>query len=111
MTPQQTSLFDLRDPVAERLLREMNPWWQGLGVPQLQPVKRWAFEPLLRGLRSQLAPVVVLRGPRQVGKSTLLAQVIEELLAGGVEPQRILRVQFDDLKLLRRHGQPILEIV
>lgn len=107
----QLPLFDLRDPVAERLLREMNPWWQGLPVPNLQPIRRWAYELLVRGVQSQLAPIVVLRGPRQVGKSTLQAQVIDDLLGKGVDPRRILRVQFDDLDLLRRRRQPILEIV
>ncbi|MDE2082814.1 MAG: ATP-binding protein [Burkholderiales bacterium] len=111
MPSPQATLFDLNDPVSERLLREMNPWWQGLGVPNLQPVRRWAYESLLRGLNSQLAPVVVLRGPRQVGKSTLQAQVIDELLRQGVDPRHILRVQFDDVKPLHRREQPILEVV
>ena len=111
MSPSQASLFDLRDPVSERLLREMNPWWQGMGVPNLQPVRRWAYDSLLRGLRSQLAPVIVLRGPRQVGKSTLQAQVIDELLNTGTDPRHILRVQFDDVRALHKREQPILEIV
>jgi predicted AAA+ superfamily ATPase len=110
MSATQEPLFALRDPLAERLLREMNPWWQGLPVPNLQPVKRWAYASLLRGLNSRLAPVLVLRGPRQVGKSTLQNQVIDELLRQGVDPRRILRVQFDDLQL-RRKREPILEIV
>lgn len=96
MPATQEPLFALRDPLAERLLREMNPWWQGLPVPNLQPVKRWAYASLLRGLNSRLAPVLVLRGSRQVGKSTLQNQVIDELLRQGVDPRRILRVQFDD---------------
>ena len=111
MSSPQASLFNLSDPVSERLLREMNPWWRGIGVPNLQPVRRWAYDSLLRGLRSQLAPVIVLRGPRQVGKSTLQAQVIDELLRAGVDPRFILRVQFDDVKALHKRQQPILEIV
>ena len=111
MISPKAAPFDLCDPVTQRLLRDMNPWWQGHAVPNLQPVRRWAFDPLVRGLRSQLAPVVVLRGPRQVGKSTLLAQVIDDLLRSGVEPRRILRVQFDDLRPLHRPEQPILEVV
>lgn len=110
MSPTQASLFTARDPGAERLLREMNPWWRGLPVPRLQPVRRWAFASLLRGLSSNLAPVMVMRGPRQVGKSTLQAQVIDELLRQGVDPRRILRVQFDDLPL-HRGREPILEVV
>jgi predicted AAA+ superfamily ATPase len=107
----QAPLFDLRDPVSERLLRDMNPWWQGLPIPNLQPIRRWAYDSLARGMQSQLAPIVVLRGPRQVGKSTLQNQVIADLLARGADPLRILRVQFDDLKPLHRREQPILEIV
>lgn len=107
----QAPLFDLRDPLSERLLREMNPWWQGLPIPNLQPIRRWAYDSLVRGMQSQLAPIVVLRGPRQVGKSTLQNQVIADLLARGIDPLRILRVQFDDLKPLHRRETPILEIV
>ncbi len=80
-------------------------------MPNLQPVRRWAYDSLLRGLHSQLAPVIVLRGPRQVGKSTLQAQVIDELLRTGVDARHILRVQFDDVRALHKREQPILEIV
>ena len=73
-------------------------------------MRRWAFGPLKEGLERGLAPVVVLRGPRQVGKTTLLVQIIEELLARGVKPERMLRVQFDELPELRRVESPILEL-
>jgi uncharacterized protein len=55
----------------------------------------------------------VMRGPRQIGKTTLQFQVIEQLLESGVEPQRILRVQFDELPAFRAttSSQPILDIV
>jgi predicted AAA+ superfamily ATPase len=95
----------------ERRLRDANPWWQGdrtFGVPA---IKRWAYAPVLKGLTKGLAPVTVVRGPRQVGKTTLLNQVIEQLLDDGVEPRRIFRVQFDDLPGLRRLETPILELV
>ncbi len=73
-------------------------------------MRRWAFRPVLEGLKSGLAPAVVLRGPRQVGKTTLLNQIIEALLDDGVEPQRIFRVQFDELPRLRELTEPILEL-
>jgi hypothetical protein len=73
-------------------------------------MRRWAFDPILRGLRGGPAPVTVLRGPRQVGKTTLLAQAIDQLLEEGVAPIRIFRVQFDDLPELRRLDSPILEL-
>jgi len=57
-----------------------------------------------------MASITVLRGPRQVGKTTLLEQVIDKLLDEGVNPKRILRVQFDELELLKKIHEPILEL-
>lgn len=106
----QLELFKLLGQGLERTLRDMNPWWQGDPVAGVPPIRRWAYGPVLDGLRSRLSPAVVLRGPRQVGKSTLLAQVIQSLLAQGVAPKRILRVQFDDLPDLKRLASPITEL-
>jgi hypothetical protein len=39
--------------------------------------------------------IEILRGPRQVGKTTALYQVIEDLLARGVPPRDVLFVRFD----------------
>ncbi|MCP5522058.1 MAG: ATP-binding protein [Verrucomicrobiales bacterium] len=106
----QLELFKLLSKGLERTLRDMNPWWQGDPIPAVPPIRRWAYEPVLGSLRSQLSPAVVLRGPRQVGKSTLLAQVIDSLLAEGISPRRIFRVQFDDLPDLKRLSSPITEL-
>lgn len=106
----QLELFKLLSTGLERTLRDMNPWWQGDPVPVVPPIRRWAYEPVLGGLRSQLSPAVVLRGPRQVGKSTLLAQVIDSLLSGGIAPKRIFCVQFDDLPELKRLASPMTEL-
>lgn len=73
--------------------------------------RRWAFHTLLRKLETRLAPAVVLRGARQVGRTTLQEQVIRHLLdEQGVSPQRILRVQFDDIPSLAGLKAPILAI-
>jgi hypothetical protein len=69
------------------------------------------FESILRRLDARVAPALVLRGARQVGKTTLQEQVIQYLLnERGVAPARILRVQFDELPSLRGLKAPILEI-
>ncbi len=106
----QLELIKLLNQGLERTLRDMNPWWQGDPIPPTPPIRRWAYQPVLNGLRGQLSPAVVLRGPRQVGKSTLLAQVIEALLADGISPKRIFRIQFDDLPELKRLASPITEL-
>jgi predicted AAA+ superfamily ATPase len=94
----------------EATLRNSNPWWEGERIADLPPVRRWAYEPVRRGLERGLTPAVVLRGPRQVGKTTLLNQVIDSLLEEGVHPHRIFRVQFDDLPDLRKLSMPILDV-
>ncbi len=98
-------------PEVEAIVRDANPWWRGDRDAGLPPLRRWAFDPVLRGLRGGLAPAVVLRGPRQIGKTTLLRQIIDHLLSEGLPPRNVFRVQFDDLPSLRRLGeQPILAL-
>lgn len=111
MKQTHLSLSNVLATGGERLLRDANPWWRGerqFGVPT---TKRWAFAPALKGLRSGLAPVTVLRGTRQVGKTTTLNQIADTLLDSGVGARSILRVQFDDLEQLRRLPAPILDLV
>jgi len=73
--------------------------------------RRWAFNTTLKKLHSGLAPVTVLRGPRQVGKTTLQLQLIEHLLSEKeVLPERMLRVQFDELPSFHRLSEPVLSI-
>jgi predicted AAA+ superfamily ATPase len=94
----------------EKILRDLNPWWRGERIADLPPVRRWAFEPVLRSLKDGMAKATVLTGPRQVGKTTLLNQAIASLLDEGMDPRRIFRVQFDDLQGLRKVADPILEL-
>ncbi len=101
--------FDLEDD-----LRDANPWWRQERVSKVPPIRRWAFEPVLRRIKDGLAPAVVLRGPRQVGKTTLLLQIVHALLDEGVPAERILRVQFDELPDLMKRlksKEPILHLV
>lgn len=95
----------------DTFLRETNPWWRGKPGPDLPPYRRWAFHTALGKLDRGLAPVTILRGPRQVGKTTLQMQIINHLLNDKhVEPQRILRVQFDEIPSLRGPSEPVLSI-
>lgn len=98
--------------VVRSLLRQ-NPWWTGDPLPVLPALRRWPFDKLRRRLDRPLAPVVVVRGPRQVGKTTLQLQLIRALLDEGVAPRRIFRVQFDDLPALKaaKYAEPILRLV
>lgn len=98
-------------PALDEFLRSINPWWEGRPGPKLPPYRRWAFWSALKKFEKGLAPVVVLRGPRQVGKTTLQLQLIEHLIKdAGVQPKRILRVQFDEIPSLRGVAEPILSL-
>ncbi len=105
-------LFGLAlDQQLEDFLRETNPWWSGKPLPPLPPFRRWLFEPTLKRLKDGLAPIVVLRGPRQVGKTTLMEQIIHHLLyEEKVNPKRIFRVQFDELPSFKGLKDPILAL-
>lgn len=93
----------------EAFLRDNNPWWEDKPMRPLPPFKRWAFQPALQRLKTGLAAVTVLRGPRQVGKTTLQEQLIYHLLhTEAVNPKRIFRLQFDQLPSLKGIADPIL---
>lgn len=92
-------------------LRRQNPWWEGKPGRLLPPTKRHLVNQIRRRLEKRLAPIVIVRGPRQIGKTTAQLQLIEEFLAEGIKPTRILRVQFDDLASVKRLEDPILRIV
>jgi len=96
----------------ERDLRRLNPWWHGIPLPRLPATRRHLVAAIQRRLESRLAPIVVVRGPRQIGKTTAQLQVIEDLLADGTPPECILRVQWDDLpELDKEEKEPVLRIV
>lgn len=94
-------------------LRRQNPWWTGARQKPLPAFQRWPFGKLAARLDQPLAPIIVIRGPRQIGKTTLQQQLIHQLLGAGVAPSRILHVQFDDLpslELIPNRDEPILRI-
>ena len=104
------SLFTLLTKGLEQTIRDNNPWWRNermFGIPE---TRRWAFDNVLNGVKKGPTPVTVLRGPRQIGKTTLLNQVINQLLDEGVRPESIFRLQFDELPELMRLSQPILDL-
>ncbi|MBM4018371.1 MAG: ATP-binding protein [Planctomycetes bacterium] len=102
---------DRLPPELDSFIRDTNPWWEGKPDKPLPPYRRWAFQVTLKKLSSGLAPIAVLRGPRQVGKSILQSQLIQHFLSQKiVEPNRILRVQFDEIPSLRGLTDPVLSL-
>lgn len=90
----------------------MNPWWEGKPGKPVPEYLRWAFSRVHRSVVSGPAPITVLRGPRQVGKSTIQTQLIERFLAQEkMDPRRIFRVQFDELEAIRALKMPVHALV
>jgi len=96
----------------EARLRDTNPWWVGKPGPRIPEFRRTTFRQVARKVESGITPCVVVRGPRQVGKTTLQQQLIEHLTESqAVRPTRILRVQFDDMPQLPRKGHLLFDIL
>jgi len=78
------------------IIAQFNPWWKNERIPDLPKWKRGAFSELMQWIETPpVQRAVLLSGPRQVGKTTLLLQAIEKLLAAGVPPGNILYATFD----------------
>jgi predicted AAA+ superfamily ATPase len=92
-------------------LRRMNPWWEGRPMPALPSTRRHLVRQIHRRLDLRLAPAVVVRGPRQIGKTTAQLQVLQDLLDQGVPPRNIFRVQADELPEVGSVSEPVLRLV
>ncbi|HXU29533.1 MAG TPA: ATP-binding protein [Thermoanaerobaculia bacterium] len=78
------------------VLRQYNPWWSGGRFPDLPDWRRAAFREITAWLEDPPAGrALLLSGARQVGKTTLFLQAIDELIKQGVPPSNILYATFD----------------
>ncbi|HMM36316.1 MAG TPA: ATP-binding protein [Thermoanaerobaculia bacterium] len=95
-----------------QVLRELNPWWGDPPVVRPTPprFRRRAILDLAARLTEPRGLVEIIRGPRQVGKTTGLHQIVEELLRGGARGADILFVRFD-LELLREEPASLRRIL
>lgn len=92
------------------ILAKYNPWWQGKEVVDLPTWRRVAFEELFNWVIAPPAPrAVLLSGARQIGKTTLLRQVIEALLKQGTPSANILFASFDDSVIKYAGIEAVLE--
>lgn len=89
------------------VLRRYNPWWSGGRFPELPSWRRAAFREIGEWLQNPPAGrALLLSGARQVGKTTLFLQAIDQLLDKGVPATNILYATFDHplLKLIGLDG-------
>jgi predicted AAA+ superfamily ATPase len=100
-------------PVLIQELHRMNPWWNGDSIGTVPKFKRSIYQSLYESVTRGHYKIVALRGPRQVGKTVLQMQMIQELLKQKQvvsSPQQIFRVQFEDLSYLD-FADPLLTII
>lgn len=78
------------------ILSQFNPWWKKEKFNDLPPWHRSAFQELMGWIQHPPAQrAIMLSGPRQVGKTTLLLQAIQKLVDSGTPPANILYATFD----------------
>lgn len=85
------------------VLRQYNPWWAGDRFSDLPSWRRAAFREIAAWIAHPPAGrALLLSGARQVGKTTLFLQAIEELLTRGIPPTNVLYATLDHplLKLI-----------
>lgn len=88
-----------------KVLRQYNPWWR---IPaaikeESKPQKRLAYYEALKMLKHKsIRRFAVLSGVRRVGKTTIMYQLMDNLIEEGVNPRNILYATFDN---------PILKLV
>lgn len=82
-----------------KVLRQYNPWWRNptLIKEESKPQKRVAYYEALKMITHKtIRRFVVLSGARRVGKTTIMYQMIENLIDSGIDPRNILYVSFDN---------------
>lgn len=84
------------------VFRVQNPWWVSGTVPAglTGSVHRLYYEHVTEHLATQ-REVLLLEGPRRVGKTTIMYQAIVHLLESGTSPDHILYLSVDDPYLNR----------
>ncbi len=78
-------------------LQSFNPWWRdGKIAPEFIGRKRKVFNEVIKYVERR--QIILFTGLRRVGKTTLMYQIIDELLKKGVNPYDILYFSFDEMR-------------
>lgn len=97
-----------------RALEFANPWWRDGSVGPELPSKivRSEFDPIFSRISApRIRRAQILLGLRQIGKSTLLKQMVDALLRRPTNPIHPLRIVYIDLEdFSRRFPEPSSEV-
>lgn len=99
-------------PEVTQVLRDLNPWWGS--PPAVRPEPPSYRRPLVQEMTARLSTpkglIEVVRGPRQVGKTTGIYQIIEDLLARGAAGTDLILIRFD-LEILREEAASLRRVM
>ena len=92
------------DDTLLQVMRQLNPWWRTGVLPlhMRRPFKMRDYRVMVDHLDKW--PVQGILGARQVGKTTMLYQLIEHLISSGADPKRVLFLTFDAHGLVPEAG-------
>lgn len=96
-----------------KVLRQYNPWWQMSSAikEEIKPQRRLAYYEALKMLtHKSIRRFVVLSGVRRVGKTTILYQIIDNLIDESINPRNILYVSFDNPILKFTNAENVISI-
>ena len=82
-----------------KILNAYNPWWKNGQIPSdyLKEMKRTAYYEAEKIITNKsIRRFIVLSGARRVGKTTILYQLIQELLNKGINEKNILYLTLDN---------------
>jgi len=92
------------------ILAQFNPWWRGESSEDIPLWKRAAYGELKEWIFTPPASrAIMLSGARQVGKTTLLIQAIEELIKSNVPAGNVIYATFDHPLLKLAGIEAVLE--
>lgn len=78
-------------------LQSFNPWWKEGRVPsEFLGRKRKLFSEIGKYIDNR--QIILFTGLRRVGKTTLMYQIIDEIIGKGISPYNILYFSFDEMK-------------
>lgn len=87
----------------KELLVPYNPWWReepDKAFERLPQFHRPMYDDIYRGLK-ETPQIISITGPRRVGKSTVIKQIVKNLIQEGVRPDHIIYYSMDDPALFR----------
>lgn len=88
-----------------QVLADLNPWWKTGRLRKAPPAYlRRGVPELLSRISRRKGLIEIIRGPRQVGKTTAIEQVIHFLLLEKINPRDVLFVRFDQEVLRETRG-------